>query len=217
MNKTSDVLIYQIPLVRTDKNTSKNTNNNLPSTNAKNEFSAGLYFCSLILKKDFNTIAIKYVFNKNGKPSLESGECGFSISYTNDNVYIAVVRDGIIGLDAEHINSIDLNVSREFMSENELVELEKSINKYEYFYKIWTLKEAYVKLMGTGIDSSITGIELIEAKNGRFSLSKENTQKTYFSHFVTKDYIISVASFNSINCKIINFDSMKEFLKKYDH
>jgi len=87
MNKTSDVLIYQIPLVRTDKNTSKNTDNNLPSTNAKNEFSAGLYFCSLILKKDFNTIATKYVFNKNGKPSLESGECGFSISYTNDNVH----------------------------------------------------------------------------------------------------------------------------------
>ena len=217
MNNISDVLIYQIPFARTDKYTSQNINNNFPSTNAKNEFSIGLYFCSLILKKDFNNVAIKYVFNKSGKPSLESEGCEFSISYTNDYVYIAMARDGVIGLDAEQINSIDLNVSKEFMSESELIELEKSINKYEYFYKIWTLKEAYVKLIGTGIDSSIVDIEFIEDKNGKFSLSKEKPQKTYFSHFVAKDCIISIASFNLIDSEIINFDSMKDFLKKYEH
>ena len=124
MNKISDVSIYRIPFARTDKYTLKNTNNNLPRTNAKNKFSAGLYFCSLIFKKDFSIIAIKYIFNTNGKAILESEECGFSISYTNDHVYIAIVRNDIIGLDAEQINNIDLSVSKEFMSERELVKLE---------------------------------------------------------------------------------------------
>lgn len=217
MNKTSDVLIYHIPLVRSDKYTLKNIDNNLPRTNAKNEFSAGLYFCSLIFKKDFSIISIKYLFGENWKPILESKECGFSISYTNDHVYIAIVRHDMIGLDVEKINSIDLNVSKEFMSESELVKLEESINKYEYFYKIWTLKESYLKLIGIGVDNSITNIEFVEDKNGRFSLSKEVVHKVYFNNFASKDCIISVASFNLANYEIIDFDNTKEFLKKYEY
>lgn len=217
MNKAPDVLIYRTPLSRTDKHTPKNTNNNLPCTNAKNKFSAGLYFCSLIFKKDFNIINIKYIFNANGKPILESGEYGFSISYTDDHVYIAIVRNDMIGLDAELINNINLSVSKEFMSERELLKLKESTNKYEYFYKIWTLKESYIKLIGTGIDNTIVDIEFIEDKNGRFFLAKEIERKIYFYSVVLKDCIISVASFNSTNYEIIDFASTKEFLKKYDY
>ena len=217
MNKISDVLIYRIPLTRTDKYTPQNTNNNLPCTNAKNKFSAGLYFCSLILKKDFRVFAKKYIFNTNGKPILESGECGFSIAYTDNHVYIAIVRNDMIGLDAEQIKNINLSVSRVFMSERELVKLKRSTNKYEYFYKIWTLKESYIKLIGTGIGNSIDYIEFIEDENGRFSLVKAIAQKIYFSNFVSKDCIISIASFNFMNYEIIDFDSRKEFFKKYDY
>ncbi len=217
MNKISDVLIYRIPLTRTDKYTPRNTNNNLPCTNAKNKFSAGLYFCSLILKKDFRVFAKKYIFNTNGKPILESGECEFSISYTDDHVYIAIVRSDMIGLDAEKIKVINLNVSKEFMSERELVKLKRTTNKYKYFYKIWTLKESYIKLIGSGIDNSITDIEFIEDKNGKISIAKEITPKIYFSNFVSKDCIISVASFNLVNFEIIEFDNAKEFLKKYGY
>lgn len=217
MNKTSNLLIYQIPLARIDRYLPINTSNNLPCTNAQAKFSAGLYFCSLILKKDFSIDVIKYTFNENGKPILESDECGFSISYTNFHVYVAVIRNNMIGLDAEQINNIDLNVSREFMSEGELVKLEGVTNKYEYFYKIWTLKESYIKLTGTKIDDSIVAIEFIEDKNNRLSLAKEVTQKIYFSNFTLKDATISVASFNLVNFKIIDFDNVKVFLKKYEH
>lgn len=217
MNKISDVLIYHIPLARSDKYTLKNVDNNLPCTNVKNDFSTGLYFCSLIFKKDFSIISIKYLFGENGKPILESGEYGFSISYTNDHVYIAIVRHDVIGLDVEQINSIDLNVSKEFMSESELVKLEESINKYEYFYKIWTLKEAYLKLLGTGIDNTMTDIEFIEDKNGIFSMTKEIEQKIYFSNTVSGNCMISVATFNFVNYNIIDFTSTKEFFKKYDY
>lgn len=217
MNKMSDVLIYQIPLARSDKYTFKNAKNNLPCTNSKNEFSPGLYFCSLILKEDFNVPVNKYIFNINGKPSLESGECGFSISYTNNYMYIAIVRDNVVGIDAEQVGNINLDVSEKFMSEGELGKLDKVPNKYEYFYKIWTLKESYIKLIGKGIDDLITDIEFIEDKDGRFSLRKDTVQKTYFSIFTSKDCIISVASFNLMNYEIIDFDNIEEFFKKYEN
>lgn len=217
MNKTFNVHIYQIPLARSDKYTLKNIKNNLLCTNAKNEFSAGLYFCSLILREDFSIPVDKYIFNINGKPSLESGECGFSISYTNNYVYIAIVRNNTVGIDAEQIGNINLSVSEEFMSEGELSKLDEMSNKYEYFYKIWTLKESYIKLVGKGIDDSIADIEFIEDKNGIFSLRKNTVQKIYFSNFASKDCILSIASFNLMNYEIIDFDTIEEFLKKYDN
>ncbi len=217
MNKMSDVLIYQISLARSDKYTFKNVKNNQQCTNSKNEFSTGLYFCSLILKEDFSIPVNKYIFNIHGKPSLESGEYGFSISYTNNYVYIAIVRNNVVGIDAEQIGNINLNVSEEFMSEVELRKLHDAPNKYEYFYKIWTLKESYIKLVGKGIDDSITDIEFIEDKNGRFSLHKNAEQKIYFSNFTSKDCILSVASFNLMNYEIIDFDNIEEFLKKYEN
>lgn len=217
MNKVFNVYIYQIPLARSDKYTFKNVKNNLPCTNSKNEFSAGLYFCSLILKEDFSISVNKYVFNMNGKPGLGSGECGFSISYTNNYMYIAIVRNNIVGIDAEQVGNINLNVSEKFMSEDELSKLGEVLNKYEYFYKIWTLKESYIKLVGKVIDDSITDIEFIEDKNGRFSLRKNAAQKIYFSNFSSKDCILSVASFNLMNYEIIDFDNIEEFFKKYDN
>jgi 4'-phosphopantetheinyl transferase len=217
MNKISDVYIYQIPLTRSGKYTLKNINNNLPCTNSKNEFSAGLYFCSLILKEDFNIFVNKYVFNINGKPSLESRECGFNITYTNNYVYIAIVRNNVVGIDAEQIVNINLNISEEFMSKGELKKLYEVSNKYEYFYKIWTLKESYIKLFGKGIDNSITDMEFIEDKNGKFFLFKDHMLKIYFNNFSSKDCILSVASLNLMNYEIINFDNTEEFFKKYDN
>lgn len=217
MNKMSSVLIYQIPLTRFDKYKFTKLNNNLSCINSKNEFSPGLYFCSLILMRDFSVYAIKYLFNINGKPSLESEEYGFSISYTNNYVYIAIVRNNIVGIDAEQIGKINLSVSEEFMSKRELSKLDKVPNKYEYFYKIWTLKESYIKLVGKGIDDSIVDIEFIEDKNSRFSLHKDNEQKIYFSNLISKDCVISVASFNLMSYEIIVFYKIEEFLKKYDN
>lgn len=217
MNKTSEVLIYRIPFSRSDKFVLRNISENSSCINAKKQFSAGLYFCSLILKKDFDVFTAKYVFNSNGKPFLNSEGYGFSISYTDDYVYVAVVRNEMVGIDAEKIKKIDLDVSKEFMTERELINIEKQVNKYEYFYKIWTLKEAYVKLIGVGIDNTIGNLEFSEDGGGEFFFIKKTEPKTYFNNFTFKDCIISIASFSPISYKIIDFGALEEFFKKYDN
>lgn len=217
MSKISDVLIYQIPLSRSDKLTLKNKNCNLPSTNSKNEFSAGLYFCSLILQKDFSSVVREYIFNLNGKPFLMSGEFGFNISYTDNDVYIAIAKGSEIGIDVEEVNDINLNVSQEFMSKRELRKLKGVQNKYEYFYKIWTLKEAYLKLVGSGINNTITNIEFKEDEDDGFSLHTDPVHRTYFNSLTLKKCIISIAASSKINYEIFNFKNTKEFLKKYEN
>lgn len=217
MDKMSGVFIYRIPLVKSDRRMLKITTNNLPKNNVKGEFSPGLYFCSLILKKDFNFLVKEYDFIKNGKPILNSGKFGFSISYTGSCVYIAIARSSVIGIDTERIADINPNVAEEFMSKNELAKMKGVKNKFEYLYKLWTLKESYLKLTGEGINDRIKDIEFLKNESGVFSLCLDSEQEIYFNNFTFKNCSISVASYTSLNYKIIDFEAAKEFLEKYEN
>lgn len=217
MSKTLDVLIYKIPLSRMDKNKLRNTKKDLININYKNEFSVGLYFCSMILKRDFEFTVEYYFFSKNGKPFLGTNGPGFSISYTDDYVYIAIIKHGAIGIDAEKVKAIDINVSKEFMTEKEFVSLEKATDKYEYFYKIWTLKESFLKLIGLGINDSINTIEFVEHLSGTYSINTNYSQKVYLRNFSEEGSIISLSSYCEVEIKIIGFIDIKEFLKMYEN
>ncbi|MDE2100553.1 MAG: 4'-phosphopantetheinyl transferase superfamily protein [Patescibacteria group bacterium] len=213
----SEVSIYRVPLVMADRRVLKNITNNLPKNNTKGKFSPGLYFCVLILNKDFNFLVKEYDFIKNGKPILNSEKFNFSISYTDDCVYIAIVKNDAVGIDVEKIADISLSVAEEFMSTKELLKLKKVENKYAYFYKIWTLKESYLKLTGEGINDRIKNIEFLESKSDAFSLCLDLEQEIYFNNFTFKNCSISVASYISLNYKIIDFENIKKFLEKYEN
>jgi phosphopantetheine--protein transferase-like protein len=217
MNKVSEVLIYRVPLAKSNRRVLKSTTNDLLKNNAKGEFSPGLYFCALILKKDFNFLAKEYNFIKNGKPILLSNRFGFNISYTDNCVYVAIAENSFVGLDAQKIANINLNVAGEFMSKRELAKLKEVENRYEYFYKIWTLKESYLKLTGEGISDRIREIEFLNNERDVFSLCLDLEQKVYFNNFIYKNCSISLVVHTSFNYRIIDFPNTKQFLEKYEN
>ncbi len=83
-------------------------------------------------------------YTKNGKPFLESGEIHFSITHTNELLFLAF-SDEEIGIDAEKI-------SRELHHLPILKRLHPSvcekIASRESFLKIWTAIESAIKYMG---------------------------------------------------------------------
>ncbi len=191
--------------------------NDLPKSNVKGEFSPGLYFCSLALKKDFNFYVKEFDFIKNGKPILNSGKFGLSVSYTDDCIYVAITKNSIIGIDAEWVGDIELKVAEEFMSKNELIKMDGVKNKIEYLYILWTLKEAYLKLTGEGVSDRIKSIEFLNDESGEFSLYLDSNRRTYFNNFIFKNCSISIASYTSLNYKIIDFKTVRDFLEKYEN
>lgn len=213
--KNKKALIYKIPFSEPDRRELKETNVAPVYLNAKNEYSVGLHFCSSVLKVDFDIPVIDYYFGANGKPYLMHDKCGFSVSYTDDHVYIAIVEDALIGLDVEEVSDISLGVSQQFMSGKELRKLGEEEDKLEYFYKIWTLKEAYVKLIGTGINDSITDIEPAEDENGRLYLYNDKGDNVQFNNFVLNNVVFSLSSYVPLDYELIGFDSRETFFKKY--
>ncbi|MFF2291035.1 4'-phosphopantetheinyl transferase family protein [Peribacillus butanolivorans] len=138
---------------------------------------------------------IEIYLSKNNKPYINNIQnLHFNISHSNHWV-ICCISHFPIGIDIEEIIPIDFNIARDFFSENEYLDLmsfKDSEKKLDYFYALWTLKEAYTKYLGTGITIPLDSFSFsIDDKEIRL-----NTQDSGPLHFyqskLTPNYIFSV-------------------------
>ena len=84
-----------------------------------------------------------------GKPFTHINNTFFSISHSGDFVCVAI--DSVpIGVDIEVIRDINPAVIKKVCSDSDLIFLESGDETLNFF-KIWTAKEAYFKMVGTGI------------------------------------------------------------------
>lgn len=95
---------------------------------------------------NYNDILIKY--NKCGKPYLD--DISFNISHSHDYVIVAT-SDSNIGIDIEKIRKVKLTTMNLFCTDKERQYILNSDNKYLAFWTIYTLKEAYFKMLGTDL------------------------------------------------------------------
>ena len=96
-----------------------------------------------------------FEYGMHGKPLVtERGDLHFNLSHCKGLVACALRHDGPVGIDVEFINRpAPLEVVRHYFSPSEaawwLVQPETMKNKA--FFKIWTMKEAFVKATGDGL------------------------------------------------------------------
>lgn len=115
---------------------------------------------------DENEVIIKNL--PSGKPVAEVKGKEIFVSITHSGDFVAsAVSDTPVG--------IDLEVKREFktsvlkaLKEEEREFIEKSKDKTSAFLKIWTAKEAYVKLTGQGLAGFSKAEVLPLVKNGKW-------------------------------------------------
>ena len=96
---------------------------------------------------------IQIGLNPYGKPELLHPEnlC-FNISHAGNWVVCAVDRDPV-GIDVEQIKPINPGIAERFFSPEEYLVLvsKKDAAMVNHFYRIWTLKESYIKMIGKGL------------------------------------------------------------------
>lgn len=93
------------------------------------------------------------VYGKYGKPSLaEHPEIHYNISHA-DGIAVCVICEDECGADAEKVRKYRPNVVKRAFSESEkaLMESAPEAERDLLFFRIWTLKEAYVKMLGIGV------------------------------------------------------------------
>lgn len=113
--------------------------------------SASLFSCAPV-----DDLSLEYISGR--KPRFISHpNVHFSISHS-ENIWICAFSDSEVGADIQIISKERPwdELARRFFCENEYASVRHSSNTAAEFCRIWCRKEAAVKLMGNGIDSTFS-------------------------------------------------------------
>jgi len=88
----------------------------------------------------------------------------FNISHSGD-IVVCALSDAPVGVDIEVFRAVKPGVAKRFFSddENEFISL-GGINPDMAFFKIWTMKESYVKWEGRGLSALLDTFSVLEIK-----------------------------------------------------
>lgn len=134
------------------------------------------------------------VTDANGKPHLylNDKEIHFSLSHSGDYA-VCALSDSPIGVDIEKIEAYKPEISDRFFHPNE----RKYVKDAESFYRIWTLKEGYLKAVGIGMKLPLESffVSDLDKRPGACIYRNENGSETGFlglSHMTDDGYALSV-------------------------
>jgi hypothetical protein len=133
-----------------------------------------------------------FYFVKGEKPSSPLFE--FSTSYVGNLVCIAASQNLQVGIDIEiYDEKTEYTFIQDYLHPNEINRLHSNLNSKELL-KIWTKKEAYLKLIGKGISENLMLIDTTKSQNAQCIFTEIN---------IDENQVISLATFEDCSCKII--------------
>ncbi len=108
---------------------------------------------------------INFIKNEYGKPFLNNvADVYFSLSHSEEYV-LCGISDKELGVDIEKINEIELDIAEDFFHHREYKVILKQLEeqRLQYFYRIWCLKESYLKYIGTGLSTPLNSFYVNES------------------------------------------------------
>lgn len=123
-----------------------------------------------------------FSYNEHEKPSLKDySQIQFNISHCHSAIAVAV-SDKPIGIDIESIRKDNSNLISYTMNQTEVKQINASENPMQKFTEFWTMKEATLKLYGTGLTNELHNII-------------DTTKINYETH-IHSEYVYTIAEFS---------------------
>lgn len=142
-----------------------------------------------------------------GKPRLADqspmNELSFNLSHSGDWLAVGVTVDNEIGVDLQrrHHQHPLSDLAQRFFSadETEALATQPEARQSEYFFRLWTLKEAYLKARGLGIAKGLDKVRFHIDNNGLITAEfdpelDDDPNEWQFHHYeLDDDYCLSLA------------------------
>ncbi len=158
----------------------------------KAEFLTARYcFWKLVEELGWDRGQVKLKKEELGKPFIEkeAKRAFVSFSHTNELVFCAISEKLDIGLDTESTDrEVNPAIVRRILSESEW-----KVYGEDDPIALWTMKEAAVKSLGTGLRTNLKDIELHKLEGGTFSISIGIQKKLQGFCFEALSHCISIA------------------------
>lgn len=128
---------------------------------------------------------------KNEKPAvfINGLELSVSFSHTREAIGAAISRDQIVGCDMELTNRV---VSRLLVERIQHPQEDEDLYAEFSPIQIWTLKEAGLKMIGTGLRKPMNGVRITKKTNHLFDVEFHDGKRAEICSFHYKEHWISV-------------------------
>lgn len=145
-----------------------------------------------LLKYLLSNHEVSFLKKKNGQPMIEDMNYNLfsSLSYSQSHA-IVLVSEKPIGVDLEPIN----RQTSELLRKRLLTEREAVIARYLTTLEIWCIKEAVLKLLGTGIKAGLQSVEIIKPSKTGASVNTDRGLVMVYMDSID-NHIFAVAYFD---------------------
>lgn len=157
-------------------------------------------------------------YNKFGKPFLNNiRDFSYNLSHSGDWVVIAY-GNSEVGIDIEKIHiGKEYNLDHYFSAEEKsYLHSATGAERNQRFIQLWTLKESYLKYIGTGLSTKLDSFS-VNAINGILTFSNNEIQSDIRlkSYRFDSDYYMSICSMEkNIIINKISIDQMIQFINQ---
>lgn len=149
---------------------------------------------------------LSFSYSTNHKPLLSNNtNYDFSFSHTHNFVLCCISKNGAVGADTEKISAAPFEVMKQVFHPEE-IQFVRSAPDWrldEYFFKIWTRKEAYMKYLGVGLVCDLPSSNILSSAHS-----------LHLSTWKYNDYICSIYS-DDLNTYKIKEISEKEIYEYF--
>lgn len=132
----------------------------------------------------------EYGENRNGKPFFpDLPDLHFNLSHSG-TIAMAALSDHEIGCDIERIRKIELAVAKRFFASREYENLQEQPSveaQMNLFFRLWTLKESYLKATGYGLAYPMHDFEICFTDNGVAPVQGPDDKQYYFREIPSFD------------------------------
>jgi 4'-phosphopantetheinyl transferase len=135
---------------------------------------------------------LAFATNEFGKPRLAGdGQIHFNLSHCEEQAVLAI-SDAELGIDLERERPIEhVDLAKRYFHPHEVTAITAPRDETEQrraFFLVWTLKEAVVKALGTGLSTPLDSFEVtIGASTPRLPVAPEGAPQTWWLHAAMAD------------------------------
>jgi len=139
---------------------------------------------------NYNHLLFKY--NNYHKPYITNHDIYFNISHSHE-YSVCIISKKECGIDIEKIRNFSINTIKQYATPNELKYiLSNEKEKYLRCFEIFCLKEAYFKMLGTGIQD----LKQIEFKISNKTITCSDSSAKCKLNYNIPNYIIAICEKN---------------------
>ena len=105
-------------------------------------------------------------YGEHGKPRLvQPKRLSFNISHSGEWT-VAAFSDCEVGVDIQQIKPVDMRLADRYFAAEEREALAQSDGAQDLFFRLWTVKESYLKALGTGLSRLLNSFTVRFSEGG---------------------------------------------------